>query len=319
MRALLRLISDGAFHSGEELGALLGVSRSAVWKRLQRLTADVGLRIDAVRGKGYRLAQPLSLLEDAAYFSLRLGFWPFKVLDSVDSTNLEALRYIGSSAAISPLCIIAEQQTAGRGRRGRAWVSPYAENLYLSLVLPVEGGARRLEGLSLTVGLAVYRALRSYGLVGLGLKWPNDVLVNGRKIAGILLELHGDPADKCGVVIGIGINVNMLQAPEVDQIWTSLRLLRGELLCRNELICRVSTSLKDCLAQHANGGFAALREDWQDAHLWQNREVRLASGEWTTNGVVRGVDEGGALLLEHDGVISAYSGGELSLRLADDS
>ncbi len=318
MRALLRVLGDGAFHSGEELGALLGVTRSAVWKQLQRLEADLGLCIHAVRGKGYRLAEPLLLLEDAAYFSARLT-WPVRVLDSVDSTNLEALRYMTSAAQISPICIVAEQQTAGRGRRGRPWISPYAENLYLSVVLPVEGGARQLDGLSLTVGLAVYRALQIYDLPGLGLKWPNDLLVAGRKIAGILLELHGDPADKCGVVIGIGINVNMLRAPEVDQAWTSLRLIRGEMFCRTELLYRVCESLRTCLALHAQGGFAALREEWQAAHLWQGREVVLASGQQVIGGRVRGVDEGGALLLEREGATCAYSGGELSLRLADDS
>lgn len=318
MRALLRVLGDGAFHSGEELGALLGVTRSAVWKQLQRLEADLGLCIYAVRGRGYRLAEPLRLLGESEFFSARLS-WPFRVVDSLDSTNLEALRYMASAAQISPLCIVAERQTAGRGRRGRPWVSPYAENLYFSLVLPVEGGARQLEGLSLCVGLAVYRALRSYDLPGLGLKWPNDLLVAGRKIAGILLELHGDPADKCGVVIGIGINVNMLRAPEVDQAWTSLRLIRGEALCRSELLVRVCENLQECLALHARGGFASLREEWQGADLWQGREVVLTSGQQAIGGRVRGVDEGGALLLEREGGVFAYSGGELSLRLADDS
>lgn len=318
MRTLLRVLGDGAFHSGEELGRLLGVTRSAVWKQLQRVGAELGLRIDAVRGKGYRLVEPLSLLEEPEYFSAKVG-WPFKVLESVDSTNLEALRHMSALPQISPVCIVAERQTAGRGRRGRAWISPYAENCYLSVVLPVEGGARQLDGLSLTVGLAVFRALQSYDLPGLGLKWPNDLLINGQKIAGILLELHGDPADKCGVVIGIGINVNMREAPEVDQAWTSLRLIRGDMLSRTELVVRVCASLKECLALHAQGGFASLREEWQAAHLWQGREVLLASGQQVIGGRVEGVDEGGALLLDRDGVVCAYSGGELSLRLADDS
>jgi len=317
MSALLRVLADGAFHSGEELGCLLGVSRSAVWKQLQRLEVESGLRIHAVRGKGYRLEEPLSLLEAEAYFRAQLD-WPVKVLDSIDSTNLEALRYMNSVAEVAPLCILAEQQTAGRGRRGRPWVSPYAQNLYLSLVLPVTGGARQLEGLSLTVGLAVYRALQTYGPPGLGLKWPNDLLAGGRKLAGILLELHGDPADRCGVVIGIGINVNMMRAPDVDQAWTSLRLASGRLLCRSEVVLRVCASLKDHLARHAEGGFAALREEWQAAHLWQDREVLLTTGQQAIGGRVRGVDASGALLLERDGVLNAYSGGELSLRLADD-
>lgn len=319
MKALLDLLSDGAFHSGEELGGVLGVSRSAVWKRLRKVAEELGLQVHAVRGRGYRLASPLSLLGDAASLSAALG-WPVRILPDVDSTNLEALRYLtmGQPSVREPLLILAEQQTAGRGRRGRPWVSPFGENLYLSLVLPVDGGARQLDGLSLSVGVAVQRALAGYGIQGLGLKWPNDVLVGGRKLAGILLELHGDPADKCAVVIGIGINVNM-QSADVDQPWTSLRECTGDLASRRELALGVGLALKDCLALHVRGGFPLLRDEWQAAHLWQGRKAVLSSGAVRIEGRVCGVDAGGALLLESAGIVSAHNGGELSLRLADDS
>ena len=132
---------------------------------------------------------------------------------------------VGSRVEPRRLVIVAEQQTAGRGRRGRAWVSP-GENLYYSLAITV-GGARELEGLSLVVGLAVLRALESLGVRDAGLKWPNDLLQGGKKIAGILLELSGDPADLCHVVIGIGINVNMKTVTDIGQPWTSLREALG--------------------------------------------------------------------------------------------
>ena len=143
-----------------------------------------------------------------------------------------------SGGQAAPFLVLAERQTAGRGRRGRKWVSPFAENIYYSLVLRIEGGMRQLEGLSLVVGLAVMQALRELGIPGAGLKWPNDVLVGQKKIAGILLELVGDPADVCHVVLGVGINVNMQMTDEVDQQWTSMRLESGRAFDRNHLVAQ---------------------------------------------------------------------------------
>ncbi|MQT71545.1 biotin--[acetyl-CoA-carboxylase] ligase, partial [Pseudomonas sp. FSL R10-0071] len=191
MLTLLKLLKDGRFHSGQALGAALGISRSAVWKQLQRLEADLNLSIHKVRGRGYQLAAPLELLERD---QLADSPYPVFIHESLDSTNAEALREI-SGGVQAPFVILAEQQSAGRGRRGRKWISPFAENIYYSLVLRIDGGMRQLEGLSLIVGLAVLSSLREFGSRDAGLKWPNDVLVGNKKIAGILLELVGDPAD----------------------------------------------------------------------------------------------------------------------------
>ena len=217
MLTLLKLLKDGRFHSGQALGAALGVSRSAVWKQLQHLEAELGLSIHKVRGRGYQLSAPLALLDPAEISAQAPSCnWPVLVYDSIDSTNAEALRAIERGQA-APFVVLSERQTAGRGRRGRKWVSPFAENIYYSLVLRIEGGMRQLEGLSLVVGLAVMQTLRELGIAAAGLKWPNDVLVGQKKIAGILLELVGDPADVCHVVLGVGINVNMQSATR----WTS--------------------------------------------------------------------------------------------------
>lgn len=221
MQTLLKLLQDGRFHSGEELGAVLGISRSAVWKRLQHLEAEHGLQFHKVRGRGYRLASPLSLLDPRKIDSL----WPVEIMPTVDSTNSEAMRRLVAGAS-TPFVIVAEQQTAGRGRRGRAWVSPYGENLYYSLAITVRGrsGARRVEPGCRSRGAP---GPESLGVRDAGLKWPNDLLQGGKKIAGILLELSGDPADLCHVVIGIGINVNMKTATDIGQPWTSLREALG--------------------------------------------------------------------------------------------
>lgn len=315
MLTLLKLLKDGRFHSGQALGAALGISRSAVWKQLQRLEADLNLSIHKVRGRGYQLAAPLELLERD---QLAESPYPVFIHESLDSTNAEALREI-SGGAQAPFVILAEQQSAGRGRRGRKWISPFAENIYYSLVLRIDGGMRQLEGLSLIVGLAVLSSLREFGSCDAGLKWPNDVLVGNKKIAGILLELVGDPADVCHVVIGIGINVNMMVASDVDQSWTSVRLESGQAINRNELIVALGRNLQGYLIRHEAEGFAAIQAEWESNHLWQGREVTLIAGTHTVDGVVAGVDQQGALRLNVAGQEKVFSGGELSLRLRHDS
>lgn len=321
MLALLRLLQDGRFHSGEALGAALGVSRSAVWKQLQALQAELSLPLHKVRGRGYRLVTPLQLL-DADWLNAQVGVphWRACVMPSVDSTNAEALRLLPAAQAL-PFYVLAERQTSGRGRRGRTWVSPFGENLYYSLVVRIEGGMRQLEGMSLAVGLALLRVVRGFGVVDAGLKWPNDVLVGERKLAGILLELSGDPADVCHVVIGIGLNVNMLAAEPgvIGQPWTSMRAELGVLLNRNELVGELNRHLSRYLDIQLREGFAALQNEWEADHLWQGRVVALTAGGEPVEGVVLGVDLSGAIRLRVDGVERSFSGGELSLRLRDDS
>ncbi|WP_397453803.1 bifunctional biotin--[acetyl-CoA-carboxylase] ligase/biotin operon repressor BirA [Pseudomonas sp. NA-150] len=319
MLTLLKLLKDGNFHSGQTLGRDLGVSRSAVWKQLQQLEAELGLEIHKVRGRGYRLASPLSLLDKDAIEGAGLDSkWTTFIFDSIDSTNAQAMRAIEGGTSL-PVLVLAERQLAGRGRRGRKWISPFAENIYYSLVLRVDGGMRQLEGLSLVVGLAVMHTLREVGVAGAGLKWPNDILVGQRKIAGVLLELVGDPADVCHVVVGIGINVNMQAAPEVDQPWTSVRLETRQLVDRNDLVVRLSRQLAHYFSIHLAGGFSALQVEWEHNHLWQGRAATLLAGTNKVEGVILGVDAQGALRLKVGNDVQVFSGGELSLRLRDDS
>ena len=320
MNRLLKVLQDGRFHSGEELGAALGISRSAVWKHLQRLELVLGVQLYKVPGRGYRLPEPMFLLDRCSVEPEleRLG-WDVRLLDSVDSTNAEALRLL-SSGVNAPFVVLAEAQTSGRGRRGRAWLSPPAQNLYYTLALTISGGPQRLSGLSLVVGLAVMHGLRQMGVAGAGVKWPNDIYVGGKKIAGILLELTGDPADVCHVVIGIGINVNMsADAVEIEQAWTSMRAESSALMDRNEVVRVLSRSLHLYLERHAEAGFGEMRAEWEDNNIWRNQHCCLSSGSQQVKGVVLGVDDQGALRLMVDGQESRFSGGELSLRLDHDS
>lgn len=314
MLNLIRLLQDGQFHSGEFLGEALGISRAAVWKHLKHLEAAYGLDIHRVRGKGYRLASPFEPLSQERLFALGEP-WPIFIHESIDSTNAEALRLL-SQGVQAPFVVLAEHQSGGRGRRGRAWVSPYGENLYLSCVIRIDGGARQLEGMSLLVGVAVLRVLQSLGVSSAQLKWPNDVLVAERKIAGILIELVGDPADICNVVIGVGLNVNMLsRQAEITQEWTSVRSEIGSLQDRTQIAAALLCELRRCLGE----GFVAVRREWELHHAWTGREVSVLTASKRVDGVVLGIDKSGALRLDVGGTELLLNGGELSLRLRDDS
>lgn len=317
MLKLLTLLADGDFHSGNELGAEIGISRAAVWKRLQGLTDEFGLELQSVSGKGYRLSQPLSLID---LNSLQASFpsLPIFAYDSISSTNEYAKKLLATQSA--PLAVLAEHQTQGRGRRGREWNSPYAKNLYLSFVWPVTQGMAQIDGLSLVIGLAVVRAVKQVVGTTAQLKWPNDVLINNAKVAGILLELVGDPADLCNVVIGIGVNLNMTGTNQaIDQQWTSLALETGKQIDRTKFAQSILESLDWYLDKQKNYGFSSLKAEWLNVHAWQGREVVLSAGNELVRGRVTGIGEKGEICLLVDGQERLFIGGELSLRLQNDT
>lgn len=315
MNTLIKLLADGKFHSGEELGKHLNVTRAAISKQIKKLAQQTNLSIHRVTGKGYRLSMPLSLL-DADRLNRGIIQWPITLFSEINSTNTECFRLLKLGAK-PPFIITAEQQTAGKGRRGRPWFSPYGQNIYYSLLIPLDG-SHVIEGLSLTVGLAILNTLKAIGLKQIGLKWPNDILLNNKKICGILLELHGEPSGECHVVIGIGINVNMPYAQEeaIDQPWTSIYQEVGDIIDRNELLISLSNSLQHYLRIHCLQGFKALKDEWQNNNLWQNKEVKLIQGETSIIGKMLGIDETGALKLLINNEIQYFNAGEVSLRLA---
>lgn len=312
---LIQLLSDGKFHSGEELGDALSISRAAIWKQLKKLEKETGLTIQSVQGKGYRLESSLSLL-NSQNISPFMSQWPIYLLNTTDSTNKQAFQLLTQNTS-PPFAVTAEQQTDGRGRRGRRWISPFASNIYYSLLLRIDRGMQQLEGLSLTIGLAVLHTLKQYKLTNAGLKWPNDILINNQKIAGILLELQGDPADICHVVIGIGLNVNMQKTAEQTTLpWTSIYHQTGQIIDRNQLIITLSQSLDYYLTIHMQKSFTALKEEWEANNLWQNKEVNLLQGEQQISGRMIGIDNTGALKLQLHNEIKYFNAGEVSLRLA---
>lgn len=318
---LLKALSDGAIHSGGELGDLTGVSRAAIWKQLQKLQDLTGLEFESIKGRGYRLAGGIDLLDIAA---IKASILPSvqPLLSSIelhtqtDSTNRQALLR-AQEGARNGHAILAEHQLAGRGRRGRTWVSPFASNLYLSVIWGFESGAGALEGLSLAVGVAIARALSAMGAAEVGLKWPNDVYWQGRKLGGILLEMVGDAAGHCQVVVGVGINVNMPPQAEqdIDQPWCDLSSVCGQKVSRNRLAGEVLSQLLPVLTQFEREGFAAFRAEWAALDYIVGKPVVLHMGGRMLLGTAAGVGDTGALAIDTDGGRQWFHGGEVSLRL----
>jgi len=320
---LLPLLASGDFRSGQDLADALGVSRTAVWKQLKAL-ADLGLEIESVRGRGYRIPAGIDLLDARAVQSgltdrARALLARLDLLETIDSTNAEVLRQLELGAPGGLVCS-AEQQTAGRGRRGRTWVSPFARNLYLSAAWQYHQGAAALEGLSLAVGVAVARALAAFGLPPVQLKWPNDVLFQGAKLGGILLEMSGDAAGTCSVVVGVGLNVAMPAAAgrDIDQAWTDIeRASGGSHPGRSALLAALINELLPLLAGFEQAGFAPWRDEWMALDAYADQPVVLNTGAQALAGIARGVDARGALQLETAAAgRQSIFGGELSLRPA---
>ncbi|MFT6389579.1 MAG: BirA family biotin operon repressor/biotin-[acetyl-CoA-carboxylase] ligase [Cellvibrionaceae bacterium] len=317
-QSLIRILADGGCHSGEEIGHRLGMSRSAVWKQLQKLV-DFGLEVISLRGQGYRLSRKIDLLDQQLIYSaLSSGVGRYiddlDVLFAVDSTNDHALKKSLSLREGKAYVCFAEYQRKGRGRRGRQWVSPLACNIYCSFSWQFEEGAAVLEGLSLAVGVAVARVVERLAVGSVSLKWPNDILLEGKKLGGVLLEMTGDPAGRCQVVIGVGINVGMPEEQKIDQPWIALGpLISG--VSRVQLAADITSQIVSLLSSYAKEGFAVYIAEWQALDAFLGRRVRVVSGSQETIGVACGVAGNGALLLEVDGIQQPFYAGELSLRL----
>ncbi|MBB5212511.1 bifunctional biotin--[acetyl-CoA-carboxylase] ligase/biotin operon repressor BirA [Microbulbifer hydrolyticus] len=321
LRPLLQLLADGEVHSGESLGEVLGVSRAAVWKQLQKLE-PLGLQVESVKGRGYCLTGGLDLLlADAIRQQLASGAVPLlrelQIFDQVDSTNARVLAGLESGIGHGQV-VLAEQQTAGRGRRGRTWESPFGAGISLSIGWQFSGGVQLLEGLSLAVGVALARALAKFDVPDVRLKWPNDVWCRGRKLAGVLLELSGDLTDRCAVVVGIGLNMRLPRAAaeSIGQPWIDLAEVRPG-ISRNSLVAAMLDELLPMLAGYPDDGFGRWRDEWLALDQFAGAQVCLQSAQQRWCGIERGVDGSGALLLDVDGTLKAFHGGEVSLRPAD--
>ena len=236
------------------------------------------------------------------------------------STNQLAMERSQAGRGAGFVCA-AEKQTGGRGRRGRSWYSPYGKNLYFSLVAEFSGGAAALEGLSLAVAVIVAEALAEMKIEPIRLKWPNDILCHGKKLAGILMEMTGDASGLCQVVVGIGINVDMPGSAEevIDQPWIDLVSITQGDVSRNTLLSCLLDKLLPMLTNYEDEGFARYRQRWLALDAYAGELVSVRQGDQEHLGFARGIDETGALLLEVAGDIQVFNGGEVSLRKRHDS
>jgi BirA family biotin operon repressor/biotin-[acetyl-CoA-carboxylase] ligase len=312
LQALYARLSDGQLHNGAALADELGITRAAVWKRMQALR-EMGLEITGTAGDGYRLPHPIDLLDGEAIRSrLATDSLVVEVAGAVDSTNARL------TAAGSPHghALLAEAQTAGRGRRGRGWRSPPGSGLYLSLAWRFESGLAGLAPLSLVVGLTAARTLKAASGAAVKVKWPNDLFVEEAKLGGCLVELGGAAEGPCRAVVGIGINLFRTAAMDaVDQAWTALED-HGEVAERNALAARLLGDLAEALARFDRAGFEDFRAHWTEFDALEDRPVRLIRGDGTeTMGTARGIDRQGRLKLEVDGTVRPVASGEVSVRV----
>lgn len=318
---LVELLADGQFRSGEWLGRELRVSRAAVWKQVRTLS-DLGLDVHAVRGRGYRLAAPFQPLRVEriraslpAAVVARLSC--LEVFHEIDSTSDYLRRMPSLGAAGEGRACVAEWQSGGRGRRGRRWVSPYGGSLYLSLAWQLSSAALQSGGLSLAVAIAVLRALQGCGIKDVGLKWPNDILYQGRKLAGILLDVSGESTGPFLVVVGIGVNCRLpaSAARDIDQPWADLSQ-SGVSVDRNRLAGMLLDALVHTLDTFTREGLAAFAAEWERFDLLAGRTVELKhDNENRIAGIARGIDSRGALLIDQDGDTRSFHAGEVSVRL----
>ncbi len=238
---LISILADGEFHSGEQLGERLGMSRAAINKHMQTLR-DWGVDVFTVPGKGYSLPEPIELLDEQKIAG-QIEQGRITVLPVIDSTNqylLDRLDELKSGDAC-----VAEYQQAGRGRRGRKWFSPFGANLYLSMYWRLEQGPAAAIGLSLVIGIVIAEVLQSLGADNVRVKWPNDIYLQDRKLSGILVELTGKTGDAAQIVSGAGINLVMrrVESDIVNQGWISLQEA-GVFIDRNTLTARLVKALR---------------------------------------------------------------------------
>jgi len=314
--ALLDLLSDGAEHAGAELAAALGVTRAAVWHQVSQLR-EQGMAVLASRGHGYRLPGGFEALSaEAIRAQLRGPACDVLTIETVtitDSTNERLLAAL-NAGDIHGQVLLAEHQTAGRGRRGDRWISPPGSGLCLSLGWRFDQPPATFSALSLVVGMAITESLRELGVSSAMLKWPNDILCEGGKLAGILIEMRAEAGGPCRTVIGIGINVQMSEQARalIDQPVEDFTHVTGHGISRNRLAAMLLSALARTLPQFGRDGFAVFREDWKRYDALVDSAVKLELPNRTVVGIARGVDSHGALLIEHDGRRETFVSGHIS-------
>lgn len=311
---IIHALNNGQYHDGNSIGKQLQLSRSAVWKAMQKIR-KYGIQVDAIKGKGYAFLEPFILL-DRKKIKKNLGF-PVKldIFESVSSTN-EYLKLL-KNVTVPHICI-AEHQTHGKGRLDRPWHSPFGKNIYLSCRFPFKKEVSELAGLSLVTALSVFKTIRQYEVRdSLFLKWPNDVYYDHKKISGILLEVQSESHDGIShAIIGVGINVNSPHTDEevIAQPWTSMRSILHQSVDRNAVAADLINCLMTDLLQFDQNGFLPFIREWQQHDYLLNKNITLKNINHQWTGRVQGINEYGQMLLElPNGEVKAFSSGNVTV------
>lgn len=315
---ILEQLSDGKFHSGEALAAQFDVSRARVWQAVDELRT-LGLDIAAVTGRGYKIFDGLELLNPQkikSYLPNELAEnTELIICHETESTNSVLSDQLRKNKIPSGTVCLAEYQSLGRGRLGRTWQSPLCCNIYCSMTWRFNQNASQLMGLSLVAGLAVIEALNQIGAKNIGLKWPNDIFYQGKKLGGILVEIAGDALGPCDVVIGIGLNVNMPRHIKIDQAFTDLSQVMQRNISRNQVIAHMITQLNQYLPRFSQSGFNGFIDEWLKYDILHNKSVKITHLDQILNGYAIGIDEQGQLKVKIGDEEQRLTSAEVSVSL----
>ncbi len=310
---IVDILNDGQCHDGTTIGAKLNISRNAVCKVIKKLT-DYGIKISSRKNTGYILQEPLNMLKQSEIVQGLLDKeTEIIIAESLDSTNDYLKSFYGSEKNI--VCL-AEHMSQGKGRLNRSWHAPFGQNIYLSYLCRFQKDVSELAGLSLIVSLAILKTIDKLKLPApLQVKWPNDVVCHGQKLVGSLIELQAEANGTCQVIIGIGINVNMLDGDhKITQDWTSLRKILGSYIDRNELCSSLINNLIAYIKRFEHNGLSDFMEEWEQSDCLYGQQINLKCMEQAFTGTMEGINRQGNLLLRlEDGSVKAFSAGDTTL------
>jgi BirA family biotin operon repressor/biotin-[acetyl-CoA-carboxylase] ligase len=306
-------LNDGEFHDGTGMSSGLRLSRTAIWKVVKKLIA-YGLTIESVKGKGYCLAEPLVLLNQKVIEAALQHDIEVELFESLPSTQAY-FKGIAHYQNHPQLCIT-ETQSDGVGRFGRSWHTPFGQNITMSLTYHFDQDISELGGLSLLAALSVAKALEGVCelTTPLHLKWPNDIIHDNKKVAGILIDAQVQFNGGCTVVIGMGVNVNLSGTQPIDQPWTSLRDIAGKSFDRNVLVSSILNTLLDDIEAFNDTGFAPFAKRWQAKSALIGHDITLHIGKHHIEGKVIDVNANGQIVLNTADGVRTFSSGEASLR-----
>ncbi|WEK55729.1 MAG: biotin--[acetyl-CoA-carboxylase] ligase [Candidatus Cohnella colombiensis] len=309
---------EGQYISGEMISKQLNVSRTAVWKQVRKLEAE-GYQIEAVSRLGYRLmGKPsrLSLHELLPKLNTKKFGRNLRLIDVTPSTQDE-VKKLAEQGSPEGTLVIAEQQTSGRGRMGRAWVSPAGKGIWMSLLLRPPVPVHQTPQLTLLAAVALSRAISKLTSLDIGIKWPNDLLVDGRKISGILLETAAEDERLKYIVVGMGISVNLDKADFKEELHSkaiSLKMLTGQTISRTELIVSIMENFEQLYELYLEQGFAPIRALWEAHSITLNQHTTLYTPQGLISGIPRSLDNLGGLSIElEDGSFRTIYSGEIGM------